>query len=151
MIVIFVWKDIFGRCLLLKLRKDLYQFTVKWDFPPSFRATAFLSRLEHDPPFFKIHVTPGYVPAGADPTHGIFHKKQMGLLVGRGDLQHLEEIGYGGIYFGVSSCGKGGRYLIGLSVMRLFFIPRLNIALRIFLYSFRVAGFFLRFRSKRIL
>ncbi len=26
MIVIFVWKDIFGRRLLLKLRQDLYQF-----------------------------------------------------------------------------------------------------------------------------
>ena len=78
--------------ILLELCKDFYQFGVKRDLPPSFGATAFLSRLERDPPFFKIHITPRYVPAGSNSAHGIFHKKQVRPLFGRGGLQDFEEI-----------------------------------------------------------
>src|SRR5713226_4000429 len=80
-----------------------------------------------------------------------FIKSRWAFCSGVATCTTLKKSVAGGIYFGVSSCGKGGRYLMGLSVMRLFLIPRLNIALRIFLYSFRVTGFFLPFRSSRIL
>jgi len=88
----FVWKDVFGRRSLLKYGKDFHQLGVKRDFPPSFGATTFLSRFEHYPPFFEIHIIPHYVPAGSDPAHGIFHKKQVRRLFRRGNLQHLEKI-----------------------------------------------------------
>ena len=55
---------------MLKVCKDLYQFAVKRNFPPSFGATPFLSGLERYPPFFKIHIIPHHVPAGSDPAHG---------------------------------------------------------------------------------
>src|SRR3990172_9043971 len=80
-----------------------------------------------------------------------FINSRCALCSGVATCSTLEKSACGGMYLGVSSSGKGGKCLIGLSVIRLFLIPRLKIALRIFLYSFRVVGFFLLFRSSRIL
>src|SRR6266478_1237205 len=114
--------------------------------PPRFFRVLSITHLSSK--FTSFHITFLLAPI----RHMVFFiKSRCAFCSGVATCTTLKKSVTGGIYFGVSSCGKGGRYLMGLSVMRLFLIPRLNIALRIFLYSFRVAGFFLPFRSSRIL
>src|SRR6266481_3386220 len=114
--------------------------------PPRFFRVLSITHLSSK--FTSFHITFLLAPI----RHMVFFiKSRCAVCSGVATCSTLKEFASGGMYFGVSSSGNGGKYLIGLSEIRLFFIPRLNIAFRIFLYSFRVVGFFLPFRSSRIL